>query len=136
MNRTIHILLVLLLSTLTFQASAADEEAPPGAVYFEIKEPFTVNFLTQSEDQYRYFQMKVSLMAHDADVIANAELNLPMVQDALRTLFTEQPYEVVSSVKGRKALQKKALKTVKKILKEETGNDDLDAVYFTSIILQ
>ncbi|MDO7667346.1 MAG: flagellar basal body-associated FliL family protein, partial [Pseudomonadota bacterium] len=84
----------------------------------------------------RYLQIKVTLMAHNQEIMDSAELNLPMLQDALRTLFSAQTSETVNSVEGRKRLQMASLETVKTILKEETGKDNLDAVYFTSFVLQ
>jgi len=75
-------------------------------------------------------------MAHDQAIIDSAQLNLPMLQDALRSLFSAQTSETVNSVAGRKTLQSASLDTVKAILKAETGNDNLDAVYFTSFVLQ
>jgi flagellar FliL protein len=112
------------------------EAAPPQAIYYAIPDPFTIDFLHQSKQKARYLQIKVSLMAHDQAIIDSAELNLPMLQDALRTLFSDQTFETVNSIEGRKALQISALETVKALLKEETGQDNLDAVYFTSFILQ
>ncbi len=113
-----------------------DEEVSPQAVYFTFPEPFTINFLNQSKKKARYLQIKVSLMAHNPEIISSAELNLPMLEDSLRTLFSSQSFEEVTTIEGRKALQNNALKTINSILKEETGQDNLDAVYFTSFILQ
>ena len=59
-----------------------------------------------------------------------------MLQDALLDLFSEQSYEQVSSIEGRQTLQQDTLETLKSLLKEETGNDAIDAVYFTNFILQ
>jgi flagellar FliL protein len=106
------------------------------AIYYAIEEPFTINFLNQSDQKARYLQIKVTLMAHNQEIMDSAELNLPMLQDALRTLFSAQTSETVNSVEGRKRLQMASLETVKTILKEETGKDNLDAVYFTSFVLQ
>lgn len=137
MFKIIRPLLLLVISLTALPIWAADEEvAPPSAIYYAIAEPFTINFLSQSNQKARYLQIKVSLMAHDQEIIGQAELNLPMLQDELRTLFSEQTLETVNSVKGRKELQISALETIKSILKEETGKDNLDAVYFTSFILQ
>lgn len=113
-----------------------DEAAPSVAVYYQFPDPFTINFLAQSGEKARYLQIKVSLMSHDADIIKSAEANVPMLEDSLRTLFSEQTYKAVKSVKGRKILQKNSLKLIKSILKEETGKDNIEAVYFTSFILQ
>mgnify|MGYP000603715085 FL=1 len=137
MHQSIRILFILFLSAIAFPILAADESAaPPAAIYYKIPEPFTINFLNQSAKQVRYLQIKVTLMAHDQEIIDHAELNLPMLQDALRTLFSEQSFEEVSTVAGRRALQASSLTAVKALLKEETGKDNLDAIYFTSFILQ
>lgn len=134
------ILLTITLATLQLSSiSSYAEDAEKNAtqpIYYSFTEPFTINFLRQSNETARYLQIKVAIMSHDQSVIDNAELNLPMLQDALRTLFTIQTLETVSTVEGRKALQQQALDTLKSLLKEETGNDKLDAVYFTSFILQ
>jgi flagellar FliL protein len=116
--------------------AADDEEAAPVPIYFKFSEPFTINFQHQSNQQVRYLQIKVTLMSFDQEVITNSELNEPMLQDALRTLFTDQTMETVTTVEGRKLLQTAALDTVKTILKDETSNDDVESVYFTSFILQ
>jgi flagellar FliL protein len=137
MLKIIRHLLLLVISLTALPIWAEDEGvAQKKAIYYAIADPFTINFLSQSSQEARFLQIKVSLMAHDQYIINQAKLNLPMLQDELHTLFSEQTLETVNSVKGRKELQLSALKTVKTILKEETGKDNIDAVYFTSFILQ
>jgi flagellar FliL protein len=137
MHKSIQILFMLLLSMITIPTWAEeDATANAKAIYYAIEEPFTINFLNQSDQKARYLQIKVTLMAHNQEIMDSAELNLPMLQDALRTLFSAQTSETVNSVEGRKRLQMASLETVKTILKEETGKDNLDAIYFTSFVLQ
>jgi flagellar FliL protein len=141
MRLTVTNLLLFIFINLSFLSAPCwagdDEDEPsPQAVYFAFPEAFTINFLTQSKKKARYLQIKVSLMAHNPEIISSAELNLPMLEDSLRTLFSSQSFEEVTSTDGRKALQANTLKTIKAILKEETGQDNIDAVYFTSFILQ
>ncbi|MDO7596547.1 MAG: flagellar basal body-associated FliL family protein [Pseudomonadota bacterium] len=137
MHKSIQILLMLLLAMM-ISPTWAEEDTPANtkAIYYAIEEPFTINFLNQSEQKARYLQIKVTLMAHNQEIIDSAASNLPMLQDALRTLFSAQTSENVNSVEGRKRLQTASLDTVKTILEEETGRDNLDAVYFTSFVLQ
>lgn len=115
---------------------AAESAAGASSIYYSIEEPFTINFLNQSQEKVRYLQIKVALMSHDPTVLDSAKHNLPMIQDALRTLFTEQGYDTVSSVAGREQLQQDALTKVRAILERETGSDGLEQIYFTSFILQ
>lgn len=137
MHKSIRILFILLLSMIVLPTWAKEDVAAnTKAIYYAIEEPFTINFLNQSNQKARYLQIKVTLMAHSQEIIDSAELNLPMLQDALRTLFSAQTSETVNSVEGRKRLQTASLATVRTILKEETGKDNLDAVYFTSFVLQ
>jgi flagellar FliL protein len=117
--------------------SAAEDEIPPQeAIYFPFDEAFTINFLNQSKQQVRYLQITVTLMAHQQAAIDNARDNLPMLQDALRSLFSEQGFNEVNSTDGRRALQSNALSTINTILKNDLAGDPVDAVYFTSFILQ
>ncbi|HHA18889.1 MAG TPA: flagellar basal body protein FliL [Methylophaga sp.] len=140
MVRSIIKLLILVLVSFTFFSSPSwaedDESSSLPAIYYQFPEPIRVNFLRQSQEQVRLFQIKVVLMSYDQEFIDSAILNLPMLQDALRTLLTEQTIESVNSVEGRQTLQVTSLETIKALLKEETGKDDLEAVYFTSFILQ
>jgi flagellar FliL protein len=137
MYKTLTTLFFIGFALFTTQIWAEEEEATPAkALYYKVAEPFTINFLQQSQQLVRYLQIRVAFMAHDQAVLDNAEMNLPMVQDALRTLFSEQSMQSVSSVDGRKALQSKTLETVNALLKEETGQGDIEAAYFTSFILQ
>ena len=131
------ITLVLSLLSFTPTMAAEDKEANTDqAKYFPIEEPFTINFQNQSDNKVRYLQIKVALMSHQDSVINSAELNLPMIQDALRNLFTDQDYQTVSTIAGRQQLQLAALNMVQSLLKEETGRGGLDQFYFTSFILQ
>lgn len=137
MHKSIIPLLIVLLMAIALPTWAKDDEvAPPTAIYYQIMEPFTINFLSQSNKQVRFLQIKVALMAHDQSIIDSAEVNLPMLQDGLRTLFSEQSIDTVNSVEGRQALQASSLTMVKALLKEEIGEDNIEAVYFTSFVLQ
>lgn len=137
MTHALKTLFLILITTLTLPAWAEDDEAaPPPAIYYAIEEPFTINFLNQSNKQVRYLQIKVTLKSTDQAAIDGAKQNLPMIQDALLDIFSDQSYEQAISVEGRIALQQQTLNTIKTLLKEEIDNDAIDAVYFTSFILQ
>ena len=138
MTQSFRILSIFILTLFALPSWAEGEEgsAVPQAIYYAISEPFTINFLNQSKKKARYLQIKVTLKGIDQGAIDGAEQNLPMLQDALLDLFSEQSYEQVSSIEGRQTLQQDTLETLKSLLKKETGNDAIDAVYFTNFILQ
>jgi flagellar protein FliL len=140
MRKPLTTLLLIWLALLTVPSWAEEEEkdepSPPKVLYYKVTEPFTINFLQQSKQEVRYLQIKLTLMASEQTVLDNANTNLPMIQDSLRMLFSEQSMESVGSVEGRKALQQSTLETVNSVLKKETGTAGVKAAYFTSFILQ
>jgi flagellar FliL protein len=137
MNKPLTSIALALALSLSLPVQAAEDAGSAGAnAYFSIEEPFTINFLNQSQQKVRYLQIRVALKSDDPAIIQSAELNLPMIQDALRILFTDQSYETVSTVAGREQLQQQATDKVRTILADETGNDGLEEVYFTRFILQ
>ncbi len=137
MPNQLRILLFIILTAISFPILADDNTTEPSkAIYFVIDEPFTINFLNQSQQQVRYLQIRVALMAYNQQAIANAKANLPMLQDALRSLFAEQSFDTVNSIEGREALQSSAITSLNTLLKEQVGSKPLDAVYFTSFVLQ
>ena len=138
MHKSLITLFLVGFSLFAAPTWAEDEEDAPAqqANYYKITEPFTINFLKQSQQEARYLQIKVALMAHDQSILDSADMNLPMIQDSLRSLFSEQSMESIGSVEGRKMLQTSTLDTINAILKDETGKGDVKAVYFTSFILQ
>ncbi len=136
MKKSLSLITVLLMYLLVTPIYAADESEKTPPVYYKIEEPFTINFVNQSQKRARYLQIKVALMATSQEAMDSAVLNLPMIQDELRTLFSQQTYESVTTLQGREKLDSLATERVQKVLQEETGNSDIKKVYFTSFILQ
>lgn len=136
MNKLLTSIFLVLSLISAAPLMAASDASDAGNIYYSIAEPFTINFLNQSQKKARYLQIKVALMSHDPVVLDSARHNLPMIQDALRTLFTEQDYNNVSTVAGREQLQQQALTKVRTLIEQETGSSGLEQVYFTSFILQ
>lgn len=108
---------------------------PP--VYFTIEEPFIVNFSEQSNGAVRYIQIKMKVMARSQAVIDMVKAHLPAIQHELLMLFYSQKYDEIQTSEGSQALQQASLATINQILQSETSlEDELEAVYFTSFIMQ
>ena len=135
MKNLLNALIITLLS-FTSYVSYAGGGQPDQPLYYVIEEPFTINFLRQSDEQARYLQIKVALKSEDPAILSSAENNLPMIQDTLRILFAEQNMDSVKSLEGRSQLQEEAYQRIKAIFEEESGNSNLEAVYFTTFLWQ
>lgn len=113
------------------------ETVKQAPIYYSVNEPFIVNFSEQSNGAVRYMQVKMKVMARDQQVIDAFTVHLPAIQHELLMLFYSQNYDELQTSEGTKALQQKCLETINQVLKPETSmENELEAVYFTSFIMQ
>lgn len=118
-------------------AKATSEAVKQPPIYFAIEEPFIVNFSEQSNGAVRYMQVKMKLMARNQAVIDSVKTHLPAIQHELLMLLYSQKYDDLQTSEGSQALQQASLATINQLLKSETSQEDeLEAVYFTSFIMQ
>jgi flagellar protein FliL len=95
---------------------------------------FVVNF--RDDDSMRYLQVGVTLMAHDQAALDTVKSVDPVVRNALVMLFSRQDYTILSDPNGKQKLQAEALEAVRKIVASRTGKPGIDALYFTSFVMQ
>lgn len=117
--------------------TASESLTKQAPIYFSINDPFIVNFSEQSQNQVRYLQVKMKVMARNQTVIDAVKQNLPAIQHELLLLLYSQKYDDLQSSEGTQALQQACLETINRIIKSESSlEDELKAVYFTSFIMQ
>lgn len=104
------------------------------ALYLALDPPFVVNF--QSDTAARFLQVGVQLMAHDQKALDAAKASEPAVRNALVMLFSSQDAKTLVSREGKEKLRSDALAEISKIVAERTKGASLDAVYFTSFVMQ
>lgn len=116
------------------QTETAGKKPP---IYFSIEDPFIVNFSEQSNDQVRYMQVKMKVMARSQAIIDSVKVHLPAIQHELLMLLYSQNYDDLQSSEGTQALQEACRQTINQILQSESSLEgELEAVYFTSFIMQ
>lgn len=113
-------------------AAAAISRQP--ALYLPLDPAFVVNFHGQQSPAY--LQVGVTLMAHDAAAIDAAKNAGPVVRNALVLLFSNQSYAELSSTAGKQKLREEALQAVQKVVQGSLGRPGIDALYFTSFVMQ
>jgi len=119
----------------TEDAEVAVQKATP--VYHEVASPFIVNFSEQSNNQVRYLQIKMKVMARDQATISLFALHEPALVHELLMLFYSQNYDELSTTEGTQALQQASLETINNFLKQQDSSIiGLEAVYFTSLVMQ
>lgn len=103
-------------------------------LYLPLDPAFVVNF--RDEDSLRYLQVGVTLMSHDPAAITIAKNADPVLRDALVSLFSSKDYSIISDSAGRQKLQQQALAAVREIVQKRLGRPGIDALYFTSFVMQ
>jgi flagellar FliL protein len=103
-------------------------------LYLALEPAFVVNF--HNEESLSYLQVGVTLMSHDAAAIQAAKDADPVIRNALVLLFSSQDGTEISSTDGKQKLQAKALAAVQKIISDKLGKPGIDALYFTSFVMQ
>jgi flagellar protein FliL len=115
-------------------ADAVAQAPKTPELYLPLDPAFVVNF--QDQDSTRYLQVGVTLMTHDPNAVQAMKDSDPVIRNALVMLFSSQTYAGLSDTAGKKKLQSEALDAVRKIIADKTGKPDVDALYFTSFVMQ
>lgn len=105
------------------------------AQYFALAPAFVVNLANDGE-QPHYLQAEVQLMTRDPDLSKVIEHHAPVIRNRLLLLFSEQRADQLVERKGKERLQALALNETRRVLKAETGKTGIEALYFTSFVVQ
>jgi flagellar FliL protein len=109
--------------------------AKPGQVQYVALDPaFVVNLADDSEG--RYLQVEVKLMSKDPAATELIEQHGPLIRNRLLLLFGQKKAEELRTRENKEKLQADALAEVRKVFSAEAGRGVVDAVYFTSFVMQ
>lgn len=116
-------------------AAEKKDAAPKPAQYLPLDPPFVVNF--EDQQQIRFLQIAVEVMARDPAVIEAVQAHKPAIRNNLVILFSSQDAAAVGTREGKEQLRTATLAEINQIIRKETGSKTgLEAVYFTSFVMQ
>lgn len=115
-------------------AGDSGEEKQSPAIYISLDPAFVVNLT--GGGSARFLQITVDVMTRDSKVEGLVKTHMPAIRNNLVMLFSSQTAETVSSLEGKEHLRSEALKVIQEILENETGDPGIEAVYFTSFVMQ
>lgn len=111
-----------------------EEDLVGPATYIKVDPAFVVNFI--GTDKARFLQITLEIMTRQPEMTAVVESHMPIIRNNLVLLFSSQSYDDLSTLEGKEALREAALESIQDILEEETGDPVVEAVYFTSLVMQ
>ena len=124
--------------------SEAGEEAQPEAepedvelkeaFYVSLDPPFTVNF--NGGGGSRYLQVTMNAMTREEAMQQEITRHMPVIRNDLMMIMSSKASSELSSREGKESLRAEALAAIKVILERETGSPGVEALYFTSFVMQ
>ena len=119
------------------QTAESGEPAEPvkaQAVYVALDPAFTVNF--RGGAGARFLQVAVEAMTREPGIEEHIKRHMPMIRNDLTMLFSSKSARELSTVEGKEALRAETLASIQKVLEAEAGSKGIEAVYFTSFVMQ
>ena len=113
---------------------AADVAAKGPALYYSLNPVFVANL--PPDTGAKMLQVGVDLRMRDPKLLEFIKLNDPMIRHKLLNLFSIQDAGKLRKRSGKEKLQAETLDVIQTIIQEQGGPGKVEAVYFTSFVMQ
>ncbi|WP_438462276.1 flagellar basal body-associated FliL family protein [Marinomonas sp. PE14-40] len=131
-----RIVFSLLISSLVLASSAfAENDSPSMPVYIELRPDFIVNYTTEN-NRLKYIKASITIRASGAQSAGIIEANMPIVRDGLVIYLSELRASQLKGAIAREESRKGAIDVLNEKLKEETGQEPILDVLFSSFVTQ
>jgi flagellar FliL protein len=110
----------------------AVEKGP--AMYHSLTPLFVVNL--PQDKSAKMMQIGVDVMVRSPEVLEFIKTNDPMIRHQLLNLFSIQDASKLRERSGKEKLQEEVKSAIQKIVTDQGGPGEIEAVYFTSFVLQ
>lgn len=104
------------------------------AIYHNLHPAFVANFSGTSKK--KYMQVYVVALAREQMVIDDLKLHMPAVRNNILMTLSKKTSDEVATVEGKETLRKEVLETVRSTMKEKTGKEGIEDLYFTKFVAQ
>ena len=135
----IFVLLSLVVTFFVFSENNNDGDievaaVDPKAIYFALHPKFKTNY--QVDGRPRLFQIGMTLVTREQDVIDALMIHSPSIKSRLVILLSGQQVESLQTPEGRELLRAECLSAVQAIMNKELGKPGIEKVLFTDFVMQ
>jgi len=102
--------------------------------YFSLHPPMVVN--VSDKGKVRHLQIGIQLRLDDPNDTDSVQEHKPAIQHELVMLLSGHEAKDVRSNTGKEKLRKDATTVIQKLLTENIGKPTINAVYFTTFVIQ
>lgn len=120
------------------EVQSADEDAAGSkkpALYTSLHPPLVVNFKDTFGDSH-YMQVTMEVMAREQKVIDAVKEHTPVIRNALILRYGNVDYDALGTRAGKEQMLADGLKEIQDVMTQQIGTAGVEAVYFTSLIIQ
>jgi flagellar FliL protein len=110
-----------------------DTEKGP-AMYHTLKPLFVVNL--PKDTSAKMMQIGVDVMVRSPELLEFVQTNDPMIRHRLLNLFSAQDASKLRKRAGKEKLQEEVKAEIQKVVTDLGGPGEIEAVYFTSFVMQ
>lgn len=114
-------------------AAAATRDGP--ALYQSLLPPLVIN-IKDAGGSPHFMQMSMEAMARDQNVVNAIREHTPVIRNNLILLYGSATYESVTTREGKEELLQEGLSEIQSILEPHIGNSEVEALYFTALVVQ
>ena len=113
---------------------AAPEKVRGTPVYIPLHPAFIVNF--ENQEQVSFLQVDIQVMTYDGAVEAALKAHMPAVRNELLLLLGGKQYHEINTREGKRALSQESIGVIQEVLKNLNEPHSIEALYFTSFVMQ
>ena len=113
---------------------AVEKVEPKETHYLELGKEFVVNL--EDNRKVKFMQVEIQVMAHQLAPFALIEHHMPVIRNKVMLILSSQKYEEVNTREGKEKLREEIKQAIQEIIHEESPEANIEAVYFTSLIMQ
>ena len=103
-------------------------------IYVPLHPAFVVNF--ENQEQVAFLQVDIQIMTYDNTVESALKTHMPAIRNELLLLLGGKQYHEINTREGKRALSQEAIKVMQDVLKDVGAPSSIEALYFTSFVMQ
>ena len=103
-------------------------------IYVPLHPAFVVNF--ENQEQVSFLQVNIQIMTYDVSVEGALKVHMPAVRNELLLLLGGKQYHEINTREGKRALSEESIELIKQVLKSVDEPNSIEALYFTSFVMQ
>lgn len=124
--------LILIGAFHSIPAFAAEEDAAGSAASEVVYHKLRPSIITNLSGGPSYIRCDVQVLIEDATLAENVDLHSPALRDEMLMLIADRDGKTLKTPEGKESLRQDALETFRRVMRERSGKNTIEDLYFTT----